>query len=72
MKFTKSKRYKFAIGVLIANFIMFGFGILKGADLQSLGIGLAGVNTPLIFYILGETYRPSKTKHEDIKNPLND
>jgi hypothetical protein len=45
--------------VTVANFAIFILGVIKGADLTSLGTGLALVNTPLYAYIWGDSYRPS-------------
>lgn len=55
----KSKRLRFAIWVIVVNFLMGGFGIYHGADLQALGMFLALSNAPLYVYILGDTNRPS-------------
>tara|TARA_R100001244_G_scaffold104976_1_gene77908 strand:+ start:1026 stop:1235 length:210 start_codon:yes stop_codon:yes gene_type:complete len=60
----KSKRLKSATLVLIANFAMFLYGIHEGADLQSLGTGLAMLNAPLYMYLWGETSRPSSKGSE--------
>ena len=56
---TKSKRLHLTIYTLIANFIIFGFGVSMGTDLTSLGTGLALLNAPLYGYLFGETIRPS-------------
>ena len=58
-KITKSKRLGTSGMVLIANFVIFLYGISKGADLQGLGTGLAMLNAPLYVYLWGETSRPS-------------
>ncbi len=55
----KSKRLSSSSIVLAANFLIFLFGISKGADLQGLGTGLAMLNAPLYMYLWGETSRPS-------------
>lgn len=68
---SKSKRFKFAIFAMIANFIIFGIGIFIGSDLTGLGTGLALINAPLYGYIFGETVRPSNTKPSK-KIQLND
>lgn len=59
MKIPQSKRLRFSIAVIIANFGIGIFGILKGADLSPLGYFLALSNTPLYAYILGDTFRAS-------------
>ncbi len=58
----KSKRLRFSIAVIIANFAIGIFGIIKGADLSALGTFLALSNTPLYAYILGDSFRPSNLK----------
>ena len=60
MRLPQSKRLRFTLAVIIANFIIFGWGIYHGANLESLGSGLAFINSPLFMYILGDSYRPSK------------
>jgi hypothetical protein len=60
IKIPASKRLRFSIAVIIANFVMGVFGIYYGADLGDLGMFLALSNTPLYVYILGDTYRPSR------------
>jgi hypothetical protein len=65
MKLPKSKRLRFSIAVIIANFIIGFFGIIKGADLTALGTFLALSNTPLYAYILGDSFRPSNLKNID-------
>jgi hypothetical protein len=57
----KSKRLRFAVGVLIANFVVVIFGMWKGTDLVALGTCLMMINAPLYVYILGDSYRPSNT-----------
>lgn len=65
MRLPQSKRLRFSVAVIIANFIIFGFGIYHGTDLGDLGVGLAMINSPLYAYTLGDSYRASKyTKHE--------
>jgi len=59
MKLPKSKRLRFSTAVIVANFIIGGFGIYHNADLQALGIFLALSNSPLYVYILGDSFRPS-------------
>ena len=59
---TKSKRLKFAIIAMVANFLIFGIGIFMGTDLAALGTGLALMNAPMYSYIFGETMRPSEKK----------
>lgn len=54
------KRLKSAWIVLGLNMTLFGLGIIKGAGLTDLGAGLAMVNAPVLIYILGESFRPSK------------
>jgi hypothetical protein len=63
MKIPHSKRLRFSIAVIVANFAIGIFGIVKGADLSALGTFLALSNTPLYAYILGDTFRAS-TKNE--------
>jgi hypothetical protein len=65
MKLPKSKRLRFSIAVIIANFIIGFFGIYKNADLTALGTFLALSNTPLYAYILGDSFRPSNLKNID-------
>ena len=60
MKLPQSKRLRFSIAVIVANFMLFSFGVYHGADLGDLGVGLAMINSPLYAYILGDTYRASK------------
>ena len=67
MTISKSKRLHLTIYTLIANFIIFGFGISMGTDLASLGTGLALLNAPLYGYLFGETIRPSGKKVEPPK-----
>jgi len=59
MKLPKSKRLRFSIIVIIANFIIGIIGIKYGADLSALGTFLLLANSPLYVYILGDSYRPS-------------
>ena len=59
MNVPKSKRLRFSIAVIIANFAIGAFGIIKGSDLAALGTFLALSNTPLYAYILGDTIRKS-------------
>jgi hypothetical protein len=59
MTIPKSKRLRFAICVIVANFLIGILGICKGADLTALGTFLALSNTPLYVYILGDSFRPS-------------
>lgn len=59
---SKSKRLRLTWFALACNFILFGIGIIKSADLTSLGSGLAMLNAPLYAYIWGESIRPSKAK----------
>lgn len=56
---SNSKRLKFTLFSIIANFTVFSYGISQGADLSDLGIGLAALNSPLYMYLWGETTRPS-------------
>ena len=63
-KITKSKRLGTSTIVLAANFLIFLYGISKGADLQGLGTGLAMLNAPLYVYLWGETSRPSSKASE--------
>ncbi len=60
IKLPASKRLRFSVAVIIANFVMGVFGIYYVADLGDLGMFLALSNTPLYVYILGDTYRPSR------------
>ena len=60
LRLPQSKRLRFSVAVIIANFLIFGFGIYHGTDLGDLGVGLAMINSPLYAYILGDTYRASK------------
>lgn len=59
MKLPKSKRLRFSIAVIIANFIIGTIGIYQNADLQALGVFLALSNAPLYTYVLGDTFRAS-------------
>lgn len=59
MKLPASKRLRFSIAVIIANFAIGAMGIHYGADLQALGVFLALSNSPLYVYVLGDTFRPS-------------
>ena len=61
----KSKRLRFSVAVIIANFAIGVYGILKGADLSALGSFLALSNTPLYAYILGDTFRKSDLSNID-------
>lgn len=61
----KSTRLKFSQYVITANFIVFCFGIYHGADLSDLGTGLAMINTPLVAYVLGRSYRGSNINSTD-------
>lgn len=65
MKLPKSKRLRFSIWVIVANFAIGALGILKSADLTALGTFLALSNTPLYAYILGDTFRASNTNDID-------
>ena len=56
----KQKRLKSAWIVLGLNMLLFALGIFKGAGMSDLGAGLALVNSPVLVYILGESFRPSK------------
>ena len=58
------KRLKSAWIVLGLNLALFSLGILKGSGLTDLGAGLAMVNAPVLIYILGESFRPSKVETE--------
>jgi hypothetical protein len=58
----KSKRLRSTTYTLIANFIIFAFGICMEADLLALGTGLAALNAPLYVYLWGETTRKSTKK----------
>lgn len=58
----KSKRLRSTTYVLIANFVVFTFGICMKADLLALGAGLAALNAPLYVYLWGETTRKSTKK----------
>ena len=64
-KLPKSKRLRIVITALVLNFIIFGFGVFKGADLSDLGIGLAALNAPLYAYVLSETWKPSKQNKDE-------
>ena len=66
IKLPASKRLRFSVAVIIANFVMGVFGIYYGADLGDLGMFLALSNTPLYVYILGDTFRPSNNKKHEI------
>jgi len=59
------KRLKSAWIVLGLNLALFALGIIKGAGLTDLGAGLAMVNAPVLIYILGESFRPSKTENRE-------
>jgi len=59
MNLPKSKRLRFSVWVIVANFAIGVLGILKGADLQALGVFLALSNAPLYAYVLGDSFRPS-------------
>jgi len=59
MKLPKSKRLRFSIWVIVANFIIGAYGLYIGADLQALGVFLALSNAPLYAYVLGDSFRPS-------------
>jgi len=69
MKIKGKTRLRVAIWTLIANFIVYIIGIIYKSDLTSLGVGLAAINTPILVYILGETFRPSGYKQSDPTNP---
>jgi len=62
---TKSKRLRFAIVVLLVNFIIFCVALYLDRDLTATGVGLMTLNAPLLVYILGESYRPSGKKPGD-------
>ncbi len=62
MKLPKSKRLRIAITVIVTNYITFWIGMVMETDLVSLATGLAIINTPLLAYILGESFRPSVKK----------
>lgn len=64
----KQKRLKVAIVAMIVNYLLFLYGISEGADLSDLGNGLAMTNVPLMVWILGETYRPTKSINENNNN----
>lgn len=55
----KSKRLRFSVWVIVANFLIGILGIFQGADLQALGIFLAMSNAPLYAYVLGDSFRAS-------------
>jgi hypothetical protein len=55
-----SKRLKFSICVIVANFIIGIIGMFLGADLTALGVFLSLSNAPLYVYILGESLRPTQ------------
>lgn len=55
----KSKRFRFSVWVIVANFAIGTFGIWQQADLQALGVFLALSNAPLYAYVLGDSFRPS-------------
>lgn len=59
MKLPKSKRLRFSVWVIVANFLIGAYGIHAGADLQALGVFLALSNAPLYAYVLGDSFRPS-------------
>ncbi len=63
--FPKSKRLRFSVWVIIANFAIGVLGILKGTDLQALGVFLALSNAPLYAYVLGDSFRASKLSDID-------
>jgi threonine/homoserine efflux transporter RhtA len=59
MKLPRSKRFRFSVWVIVANFAIGMFGIWQGADLNALGVFLALSNAPLYAYVLGDTFRAS-------------
>lgn len=59
MRLPASKRLRFSVAVIIANFVIGLVGIFQGADLQALGVFLAMSNAPLYAYVLGDTFRAS-------------
>lgn len=68
----KSKRLRTMTVCIGVNFLLFGFGIYKGVDLQALGIGLAALNGPLYMYLWGETSRPSGTMKKSMTKNKDD
>jgi hypothetical protein len=59
MKIPQSKRLRFSVIVIAANFILGIVGIIQATDLAALGTFLALANTPLYAYVLGDTIRKS-------------
>lgn len=62
---TENKRIKSAWVVFGINVILFTLGMFKQVGLTDLGVGLAAANMPVLVYILGESFRPSKLKKEN-------
>lgn len=60
----RSKRLVFTVIVVFTNFVVFTVGLIYGADPMGVGSGLAMMNAPLYAWVLGESFRPSKTIKE--------
>jgi len=59
-RMTKSKRFRIAICFGIVNILIVLFAIWqKHYNIKSLCEGLALINSPIIVYILGDSFRPS-------------
>jgi len=64
-----SKRLKFSIWVIVANFILGIVGMVLGADLTALGVFLSLSNAPLYVYVLGESFRPTPVPDKYYEQP---
>jgi hypothetical protein len=63
LKLPKSKRLRFAIYTFHVYIILGIFGVIMGANLADLGVFCSTTSIPLIAYILGDSYRPSKLEN---------
>lgn len=57
---------KIAMMAMAINYALFLYGMNQGADLTSLGTGLTMVNIPLMSWILGETFRPTRKIEKEL------
>ena len=64
-KVSRSKRLWVTLGAQVFNALLFFYGIQKGIDLTTLGVGIGMINAPVYTYLGVESWKPSNKKPND-------
>ena len=58
----KSKRFRYAIGIITVNILIGLLALIMGSDLIDAGIALLLINGPFYVFIVGDAIRPAKDR----------